>query len=239
MFIIADAGSAVRLATTPSGRGRVAPSEGGASIFKGSHVAGGCIGWPLLSPPQRYWRLGAVRHPAIPGQMKRRSCGGTADGDVRCFFAPPLQPLPCQRGVLVSPPMCRLEDHGAVVSGTKLRWSKDSGYGVVATRAMAAGRVFVDIPASVIISDTTVMGRSDIDIVIADEDAMSWPNVLILTLVYERFYKRDASYWAPYLRLLPDTFPGDCHVCKPSHRCSRAAPRDRRAPRPCSRRACL
>ena len=81
MFIIADAGSAVRLATTPSGRGRVAPSEGGASIFKGSHVAGGCIGWPLLSPPQRYWRLGAVRHPAIPGQMKRRSCGGTADGD--------------------------------------------------------------------------------------------------------------------------------------------------------------
>ena len=157
------------------------------------------------------------------------------------FSHPPCshRVMTSQRGVLVSPPMCRLEDHGAVVSGTELRWSKDSGYGVVATRAMAAGRVFVDIPASVIISDTTVMGRSDIDIVIADEDAMSWPNVLILTLVYERFYKRDASYWAPYLRLLPDTFPGDCHVCKPSHRCSRAAPRDRRAPRPCSRRACL
>ncbi|KAH9112996.1 hypothetical protein AeMF1_012754 [Aphanomyces euteiches] len=98
-----------------------------------------------------------------------------------------------------------LQGHGVCLDNFQIQYlGPDEGYGVVAARAFAQGEHTLDIPFRLTMNVHSARA-SDLAKVFVHEKNLADVEVLALHLMYEKL-KGDASFWAPFIRSLPESF---------------------------------
>lgn len=100
-----------------------------------------------------------------------------------------------------------LRENGCYASKVRLASGLTEGNGVVATQEVAEGELIVKIPQKLMITAQSALEVPAISQLLqSDQLVKSMPNLLVaLQLLYER-HTQKTSFWAPYLRVLPQTY---------------------------------
>lgn len=95
-----------------------------------------------------------------------------------------------------------LFENGARVSSKASVGPGSEGRGVWAKQTIAAGEEIARVPIKLVLSKESAASALGSDIISED---MGEYTAIALQLIHERYVLQDASFWQPYLDLLPDT----------------------------------
>ncbi|OQR94951.1 hypothetical protein ACHHYP_00796 [Achlya hypogyna] len=99
-----------------------------------------------------------------------------------------------------------LHDHGVALDNFYIRYyGPGEGHGVVAAKDFAKGEHTLDIPFPLTMNVQSAMASDLAPLFAQDNLQLPDDEILALHLMYER-QKGDASFWAPFIRSMPQTF---------------------------------
>uniref|UniRef100_A0A7S1KKU6 Rubisco LSMT substrate-binding domain-containing protein n=1 Tax=Percolomonas cosmopolitus TaxID=63605 RepID=A0A7S1KKU6_9EUKA len=98
-----------------------------------------------------------------------------------------------------------MQEHGADVSKISLKEFPSMGLGVAARKDLSRGDVYMRIPKKLLVSVHGITHSATLSPIFASQQ-LQIKDIFIVFLLFEKFVKREDSFWHPYIDILPEHY---------------------------------